>query len=98
MLLELLPAGGGQTVILRAPIVLRDLPFGLQLAVLFEPVQRGEERAGVDAEVVVAEDGKPLWLTMTAAETSRVGTAHTGVFVGDIFRQTGPPFDSVPFV
>jgi len=44
------------------------------------------------------QDGTALWLTMTAAETSRVGAAHSGVFVGDIFRQTGPPFDSVPFV
>jgi hypothetical protein len=43
------------------------------------------------------ENGKAWWLTMTAAETSQAGTAHTGVFKGDILQQTGPSFDSVPF-
>ena len=35
--------------------------------------------------------GKPWWLTMTALQ----GLGET--FAGDIFQQTGPPFNSVPF-
>jgi hypothetical protein len=35
--------------------------------------------------------GKGWWLTMTAPLTS------TGVYTGTLFKQTGPPFNSVPF-
>jgi serine protease len=36
-------------------------------------------------------DGTPLWLSVTAAKTA------TGVYSGQLFRTTGPPFNAVPF-
>src|SRR6185436_1062588 len=41
-------------------VVFTRPPFGLQLAVLLEAIERRKERARVDAEVVVAEDGEAL--------------------------------------
>jgi hypothetical protein len=36
-------------------------------------------------------DGSPLWLSVTATNTA------PGVFLGTLFRTTGPPFGAVPF-
>ena len=36
-------------------------------------------------------DGDPLWLVVTAPKTA------PGVFSGDLFRTTGPPFSAMPF-
>jgi hypothetical protein len=36
-------------------------------------------------------DGSPLWLSVTATNTA------AGVFMGTLFRTTGPPFDAMPF-
>ncbi len=36
-------------------------------------------------------DGTPLWLVVTA------GKSAAGVYTGDLYQTTGPPFDSVPF-
>ena len=60
VLLELLAAGRRQRVVLRVAVVLARTPLGFQLAVLLEPVQRREQRAGIDPEVVVAERRQPL--------------------------------------
>jgi predicted dienelactone hydrolase len=37
-------------------------------------------------------DGSATWLSMTAQNTGQ-----PGVFVGDLYRSTGPPFSAVPF-
>src|SRR6185295_595015 len=60
MLLELAPAGGGEPVVLGAAAVLRGPPVGFQLTVFFQAVQRWKQRARVDPELIVAEDGEPL--------------------------------------
>jgi hypothetical protein len=57
MLFELPPARCRETVVLGAPIVLGGPPFGFQLAVLLQTVQRGEQRPRVDVELIVAERG-----------------------------------------
>src|SRR6185295_20133484 len=60
MLLELAPAGGGEPIVLGAAAVLRRPPLGFQLAVFFQAVQRRKQRARIDPELIVAEDGEPL--------------------------------------
>ena len=60
MLFELLAAGGGQPVVLGSPFVLGGAPFGFQLAVLFETVQRREERSWIDLELIAAEHRESL--------------------------------------
>jgi len=37
-------------------------------------------------------DGAPLWLSATASK------AGTGIYTGTLYRTTGPPFNSVPFL
>src|SRR5690242_14652458 len=44
---ELLPTCRGELVILRVSIVLTSRPLGLHLAILFETVQRGEQRSRI---------------------------------------------------
>src|SRR5262245_59145272 len=60
MLLELPLAGGCEAVVLGAPVVLSAAPFGFELAVLLEAVERGKQRSRVDAELIVTERGQPL--------------------------------------
>ena len=51
MLFEVAAAGGRQTVVLGAAIVLGGPPFRLQLTVLLQTVQRREQRPGIDVEL-----------------------------------------------
>ena len=53
MFLELSAAGRGKSVILGAAIVFGGLPLGLELPVLLQPVQRAEQRAWINVELVV---------------------------------------------
>ena len=38
-----------------------------------------------------ANDGSPMWLSVTAPKTAQ------SVYTGTLYRTTGPPFNSVPF-
>ncbi len=49
------PAGGGQRVVFRAPVVLGRAPLALDQAVALETAEGGEERPGVDLERAVAD-------------------------------------------
>ena len=48
--LELFPAGARERVELRAARVLRLAPLGVEPARALQPLERGEERAGIDLE------------------------------------------------
>ena len=77
MALKLPPAGGSQPVVPGAPIVLSWPPLGFQLAVLLEAVQRWEQRAWIDVEVIVTERGKSLRNAVTVHRfTSEDGQNH----------------------
>src|SRR5215211_984915 len=52
---ELLASGGGERVVPRPAIVLRDAPLGFDVAVEEEALQRGIERALTDSQHVVRE-------------------------------------------
>src|SRR4029453_16841212 len=58
MLLELPLPVRGQAVVLRLAIVVRRAPFGFQLAVLLEAVERRKERTRIHLKTVVAERGE----------------------------------------
>src|SRR5262245_12391029 len=60
MLLELPSSRGRKAVVLGASVVLSGSPFRLQLAVLFQTVQRREQRSRIDAELILAEDIQSL--------------------------------------
>src|SRR5204863_2226534 len=47
---ELLPTATGQPVVLRAAVVLRQLPRGREPAGLFEPMQRRKQRARLNGK------------------------------------------------
>src|SRR5262249_18366660 len=60
MLFQLAPTRGGETVVLGSAIIFRGPPLRFQLAVLFQTIERREQRSGVDMELIVAENGQPL--------------------------------------
>ena len=60
MLLELSAAGCRQRVVLGVPVVLAGTPLRFQLAVLFQAVERREQRTGIDPEMIVTERGQSL--------------------------------------
>src|SRR5262249_49499239 len=55
-----LPAGAGERIELRAPVVLAVAPLGLDPPLLLELVERGIERALADGEEVVGHLPNPL--------------------------------------
>jgi hypothetical protein len=59
VLLELPAAGRRQRVVLGIAVVFARAPFRLQFAILFEPIQRWKQRAGIDLKVIVAERSEP---------------------------------------
>src|SRR5437762_1295071 len=55
MLFQLPSSRRGQPVILGVSIILAGPPVSLQLSILLQPVQRGEQRPRVDLETFVTE-------------------------------------------
>jgi hypothetical protein len=71
--------GGGELVELRAAVVLREPPVALDEPALLEPVQRGVERAFLDAERVVGGLGDPAADGVAVARALRERLEHEHV-------------------
>ena len=91
-------AGTGCEITFRTPSrpAVGDGEESLALGEPLGAVGRGSRRGTVTGCRVAqssasANDGSPMWLSVTAPKTAQ------SVYTGTLYRTTGPPFNSVPF-
>src|SRR5687767_7529114 len=86
---ELSPAGARERIELRAARVLRLTPLGVEESAALEPLERGEQRSGIDLEHPARDllDAPRNPESMHRLETERLEDEHVEGALNDVGRR-----------